>query len=312
MEKVESEPKVFVLTLNWNGKRFIGECLESLERLDYSNYEIVVIDNGSTDGSIQYIQKFFPKVKLLANGENLGYAKGLNRGLEYAYERGAKYFLILNNDTKIDKNGLKALVNVATEHPECGYITGKIYYYDKPDTLQTVGFRLRKDFVTVHIGVNEKDVGQYDSVEKREFCDDVMMLVSQRVYCEVGGYSPVFFLNGEEFDWQLRGKRQGFEILYTPHAKTWHKVSLSMGGAGNPKGPYFTTRNKIVAMARNVNIKKFLIFLIFFAFTTLRSALGATKHREFKLVLAYAMGFSSGLLWLVNRSEGKDVPFFRT
>ncbi len=103
-------PKVFVITLNWNGKDDTMECVASLKKLNYPNYDIVIVDNGSTDGFVPALRARYLDVSIIENGRNLGYAEGFDAGLKYAYEHGADYFLILNNDTIIDPDTLAELV----------------------------------------------------------------------------------------------------------------------------------------------------------------------------------------------------------
>lgn len=124
-----SYPKAIVVTLNWNRKEDTIECLKSLLELDYANYEIVVVDNGSMDGSAQAIRQSFPNITVIENKENLGYSLGMNTGIKYALEQGVKYVLIMNNDTVIDKGALTELVKVAESDPTIGFVTGKAYFY---------------------------------------------------------------------------------------------------------------------------------------------------------------------------------------
>ena len=182
-------PEVAVITLNWNGEQWLGDCLSSVLAMDYPNFDVIVVDNGSMDRSVELIRAEFPHVHIIKIGRNLGYGRGLNPGLEYAAEHGAEYFLIMNNDTVIDKAALSALVDIAQSYPKAGFVSGKSYYFDHPDILHTVG--KKEDTICWngdHIGVGEKDIGQYETIEERVFLDDVMMLVNRKMYDEVGGF----------------------------------------------------------------------------------------------------------------------------
>jgi GT2 family glycosyltransferase len=305
-------PKVFVITLNWNGKQWLEDCLSSILGLDYPDFEVVMVDNGSTDGSVELVRQKFPSVHVVENGSNLGYARGFNAGLEYAAARGAEYFLIMNNDTVIDRGALAALVEAAQSLPKAGFVTGKVYFYDEPDRLQTVG---KKEDPIVwngdHIGWLEKDVGQYETVEERAFLDDVMTLVDRRLYDEIGGYDPQFFLQAEEFDWQARAKKRGWRFYYTPKAKIWHRVSMSMGGAGNPIGRYFDTRSRMVVMARYLSLPRFLRYYFHTFFQVSNSLLRGLVQMDGKKIrprLAMWLGFWAGTLWLIHRRPATGVP----
>ncbi len=271
-----------------------------------------MVDNGSTDGSVQFVHENFLSVHVVETGSNLGYARGFNAGLEFAAQNGAEYFLIMNNDTVIDHNALSALVDIAQTRPSAGFITGKVYFYDQPEILQTIG---KKEDPIVwsghHIGWMEKDTGQYESVEERVFIDDVMTLVNRRLYDEVGGYDPQFFLQSEEFDWQARAKMKGWKFYYTPRAKLWHRVSMSMGGFGNPIGRYFDIRSQMVVIARHRSLNQFIRYYICTGFQVLNSFIrGLLRFNWVRLKprLAMLLGFIAGTFWLIHRQPATKVP----
>ena len=133
-------PKVVVLILSFNGKYLLNDSVSSYLSNDYSNFEVVVIDNGSDDGTEDFVKKSFPLAKVLRIEKNQGYSGGFNVGLEYAFTKlGSDFVLITNNDVKADAKVISKLVEVATIDDKIGFVTGKVYYFDKPDVLQTVG-----------------------------------------------------------------------------------------------------------------------------------------------------------------------------
>jgi GT2 family glycosyltransferase len=295
-------PKVSAITLNWNQKGHTVECVESLKRLDYPDYGIIVVDNASTDGSVPLLREMFPDITVIQNKKNLGYAEGFNTGIRHAFEKGADYFLILNNDTAIDKDALKELIKVAENDPMVGLVSGKVYFYDRPDVLQTVGKQEHPiTIVGRHIGMYEADTGQYDDIKERSFVDDVFLLVRRDVFQKVGGYDSNFFLYYEETDWCARVRREGFKIIYTPAAKIWHKEHSSTGGAYNPIIDYYMARNRILFVRRNASTARFLIFLftLIFIYTPITIALNI-KRRKFRLIPAYMKGLWAGFLWLIT------------
>jgi len=143
---------------------------------------MVMIDNGSQDGSEEYVNVNYPKVTCIQTGENLGYSGGFNVGLKYAFEdRKANFALITNNDVKVDSKVISALVEAALQDPLRGFITGKVYYFDKPDTLQSVGkYEHPLRWNGNHIGAKEIDKGQYDEPSERFFIDDIFNACSSR------------------------------------------------------------------------------------------------------------------------------------
>ena len=209
--------KIIVLILSYNGKSLLEDSIKSYLENSYRPFEIVVIDNGSTDGTKAYIESVFPDVKVLRTDLNLKYSGGFNFGLKYAFDKQrADYVLITNNDVISDSNLISALVETAESHKEAGFTIGKVYYHEKPEIFQTVG----KKYDPVlwnggHIGKGEKDTGQYDQIAERDWCDDIYWLIKRELYEKTGGYDTEFAFQGEDFDWQVRAKQLGYKIMYT-------------------------------------------------------------------------------------------------
>lgn len=248
-------PLVAVVTLNWNGAAFLRECVDSILASDYKNYQVVIVDNGSTDNSLELLDDLYassPLVHVLKNGENLGYSHGMNAGLAFGFgSLHADYCLVMNNDTKIDPHAISALVEVGEREDRVAFITGKVYYYDAPDIFQTVGKKSHPVLINGgHIGRKEKDLGQYNADTELAFCDDIFWLVTRQVYETIGGYDPEFFLQAEDFDWQLRAKKAGFRIMFAHKAMLWHKESMKLGKL-SPKKAYYDVRNPMVAVMKN-------------------------------------------------------------
>jgi GT2 family glycosyltransferase len=240
-------PKVIVLILSYNGKSLLQECISSYLNNDYSNFEVVVVDNASTDGTIQWVRENYPFVYVHRSDVDLKYSGGFNFGMKYAFDiKNADYVLITNNDVKADNKVIKELIKIADTDPMIGFVTGKVYYYDHPDTLQTVGFYEDPiKWIGGHLGNREKDVGQYDRVIERSYSDDIFILVKKKVYDTVGGYDTEFEYQAEQFDWQIRAKAKGFRIYYTPYAKIWHKDSMTLGKTSAIK-TYYNVRNTYI------------------------------------------------------------------
>lgn len=245
-------PKVIVITLNWNGKNLLDDCISSYLANDYPNFELVVIDNGSSDGSEEYVNERYPEVTTIQTGRNLGYSAGFNVGLQYAFEDlKADYALVTNNDVFVDSKIISSLVQTAELDESIGFTIGKVYFYDKPEYFQTVG--KKGDPIKWnggHIGANEKDVGQFEQIEERTFCDDIYWLVKRELYDKTGGYDTTFFLQAEDFDWQVRAKKLGYKIVYTPNAKLWHKESVTLGKS-SPIKLYYDSRNPLIVVFKH-------------------------------------------------------------
>lgn len=295
-------PFVAVVTLNYNGSSFLQECIDSILDSDYSNFKVIVVDNGSKDNSLELLERLYgsnDKVIILKNKKNLGYSKGMNVGLDYGFNNlEADFCLVINNDTFLDRQAISALVEVAEKDEKIGFVTGKVYYSESPSTLQTVG--KKSDPVLInggHIGRGELDKGQYDRDGELDFCDDIFWLVSKDAYLKTGGYDPEFFLEAEDFDWQLRAKKAGFKIMFAHKAKLWHKESMILG-KDSPKKAYYDACNPMIAVMKNCEpdiVKTYLrtrIYKIYLP-AIIKTAL---KGKIQKALYMFA-GINSALIW---------------
>ena len=183
----QTNPSVFVIVLNWNGKQDTLECLESLRDPGISGVRTVVVDNGSRDGSVEAIRARFPDATLLEMGRNLRFAGGNNSGIRYALGNGADAVLLLNNDTVVEKGFLAPLVERMQSDPRIGMVAPKIRYYDPPDRIWFAGARINYWLGTMaHLGIREKDNGQHDKPGETDYATGCCVLVSARVLNEVG------------------------------------------------------------------------------------------------------------------------------
>ena len=253
----KTHPFIIIIILNWNGKEDTLECLVSAKKFDYSNYEIVVVDNGSVDGSVDAISKQYPDVTLLQTGENLGYAGGNNVGISWALEQKADYILLLNNDTIVAADLLSAFVNAANILPTGSVLGAKIFFYDKPDTLWFAGGRWRNESNSFeHIGCGQLDGIEFNHKLEVDYITGCALFADAGTFKEIGLLDDAFFLTYEETDWCYRARAKGHRCIVIPEAKLWHKISSSFGGADSPLVNYFMTRNKLLWA------KKHLSFLI--------------------------------------------------
>lgn len=297
--------KVIVLILSYNGKHLLEDSISSYLMNDYPSYEIIVIDNGSTDGTKEWVKKNYPNVFVLRTEKNLGYSGGFNFGLDYAFNtKNADYVLITNNDVKADKKAISELVKLAETDPMIGFVTGKVYYYDKPDTLQTVGkYEDPIRWNGEHIGNRQIDKGQFEQISERIFADDIFTLVSKKLYLETGGYDTTFRFQSEEYDWQARGKKLGYKIYYTPFAKIWHKESMTIGKNSAFKA-YYDARNPmlVVLIHREADFfRKY--FWQHFKKGVMRSSLVTLKKIRPNVALSIWKGFISGISWGIKNKK---------
>ena len=220
---------VYLIILNWNGWQETIECVESCLKLTYSNFHILVVDNGSTDESESILRGRFPDIEFIQTGENLGFAGGNNVGIKHALENGAFYVWLLNNDTLVNPEALSKLVKVADESEKTAIVGSKIYFYDEPQKIWFAGGFWRKNkLFASHRGDGEIDFGQYDEVCEVDFITGCSLLIKSSVIKEVGLMNERYFLYWEDIDWNATVFNRGGKILYVPSSLVWHKISGSI------------------------------------------------------------------------------------
>jgi GT2 family glycosyltransferase len=225
------DPLVTIVLLNWNGKAVTLDCLASLRATRYERRRIVVVDNGSTDGSVEIIRRDHPEVELLEMGTNLGFARGANVGMRYALDHGADMLLLLNNDTVVDPDFLRYMVDALKTSPSIGLVAPKIYYFEEPNRIWFAGGELSMWTGTLrHIGIREYDHGQFDVPREIPHACGCCLLARRSLAEQVGLLDESYYLYTEDADWVMRARRGGYGVSYEPRAKIWHKVSVDSGG----------------------------------------------------------------------------------
>lgn len=243
-------PSVAAIVLNFNGREVTLQALASLTALGYEPLEIVVVDNGSTDGSFEAVAAAFPEVTQLRTEVNLGPAGGANLGVRHALDRGHDYLLILNNDIEVAPDLVTEMVRVAESGPAIGIVGPKAFFYWDRDRIWTAGGRITfREAVTKERGTGELDRGQYDRDEETGYVNGCAQLVKRAVFEEVGLWDPIYRLSFEDADFCLRARRAGWRSWYAHRARLWHMVSVSTGPYRAPK-TYQTARSTAIFVRR--------------------------------------------------------------
>lgn len=288
MSTRDSSLSVFIVIVNWNGLADTLECLESLRHLEYSNFEILLVDNASADNSVETIRGIYPSVRILANSGNLGFTGANNVGIRHALENGAAYVWILNNDTVVDRHALSLLVEAAERDRGIGILGSKIYYSSEPNVISFAGATIDWARGTSgHIGRGEVDRGQYDRVSDVDRVSGCSMLVKKEVCETVGLFDEAFFLFVEDVDWCVRAKRSGFRCVFVPSSVVWHKEGSSIRKVEQSRlFSYYNTRNFLLLIKKTFPFperEKLLFHLIF----------DKMRNRKRTLVKSLFAGFSS-------------------
>lgn len=244
---------VAVVVLNWNGCDDTLACLDSLAMVSYANLSVIVVDNGSSDGSVGAIRARHPAVQVIETGRNLGFAGGNNVGIRHALEHGADYVLLLNNDTEVDPGLVDAFVAAARRHPQAAAFGARIYFHAEPRRIWYAGAVWNADtarFEQVGEGLIDDGAAFETEGETAYACGCAMFVPAQRL-CDLGLLDERYFLYFEETDWCFRARAAGYPSIFVPSARLWHKVSAAVGGEGSPLMLYFVTRNRLLWARRH-------------------------------------------------------------
>jgi hypothetical protein len=222
-------PQVSIIILNWNGYIDTIDCIESLKKITYPNYKIIIVDNASSGDDVRILKdKYEDYLDIVANDKNYGFPEGCNFGIRHAFEKGTDYILLLNNDTIVDPEFLTTLVQTAEADKSIGVVGSVVYYYYYPNKIQYIGGK-----INWLLGINgtyindQEDRGQYREVIEQDYVPATSCIIRKEVVDKVGYLDAYYFFAIEEFDYCTRIKRGGFRIIFQPKSKIWHKWKAS-------------------------------------------------------------------------------------
>ncbi len=335
------DPQVSIIILNWNGWQDTVECLESLYQINYQNYNIILVDNASSDESLQKIREYcngkikiksdffeynfknksikifecfkeeseiFEKIQrdysnlppyqrliLIKNDENYGFAEGNNVGIRYALKSfNSEYILLLNNDTVVDRDFLKYLVNMAESDETIGFVGPKTFFYQKKNILQVAGgakVDLRHCEVE-EIGYNKVDDGTYDKYVEPDYIGGACILIKKEVVDKVGILDSNYFMYWEDADWCFSGREHGYKCVYAFKSKIWHKYGTS---STNYLKIYYLNRNRIYFMKKHSTKSQYTLFLIYFTlFILFECIYQLIRQRDVKMYSSLSKGLIDG------------------
>lgn len=251
MKKMEhKKPKVSIIILNWDGEKFLDECLNAIYDQTYKDFEVVFVDNGSKDNSVKFLREHFPKVKIIINEKNEGFARGNNIGMEASK---GEYIILLNNDTHVFKDWLEVLVNTADSHPEAA-VVGSLNLNYGTEICQSWGNKINffNNFIMFnkYIGRGKKASNSlFKENREVEYVLGCSMLIKRKVLEEIGLIDELYFSYHEELDWQYRMGLKGYKIITSP-AKLWHYGSQSSKESWHKI--YLIQRNKLVFIRKQM------------------------------------------------------------
>jgi GT2 family glycosyltransferase len=245
-----SQPQVFTIILNTNRRNDTLACLASLKESTFKNNTIIVLDNHSTDGSVEAIRSCFPAVQIIELKENLGYAGNNNVGIKAALEQHADWVLVLNEDTILAPDCLEKLVELGESDQRIGMVGPMVYHYDEPDVIQSAGGKISRFWEATHQGQNETDRGQFAESRPVDWLTGCSIMARRATIEQAGMFDERFFIYAEEEEWCLRARRAGWLLVHVPQAKLWHK-GVKRDYCPKPSVLYYMTRNHFLILAKH-------------------------------------------------------------
>lgn len=289
------DPKVSIVILNWNGKDDTLKCLQSLKNITYLNYEIILVDNDSSDGSVELFHKIYPEIEIISNKQNLGFAGGNNVGIRYVMNRGTDYFLLLNNDTIVDKSFLTELIRVAESDPETTIVQSKILtfegdveytYYDK-------------------YGATFSEIIKKDNFNRHNFQNPLLFypcgacMLIQKSFINENFFDEKLFAYYEDVDIGWQARLNNYKICYAPNSICYHKGSSSLKN-NKPRKMYLIWRNRFRVLMKNYSIynllKRFPLAIIMEFSTAIWYSMDYKN-------LQYLQMYLSGIYWNIQNFQ---------
>ncbi len=272
-----SSPSVSVIVLNFNGRHLLAECLDALLQQTFGDREIIVVDNGSSDGSAAFVDERYGKsVRLIRSSENLGFAGGNNLGMNEAKGR---YVALINNDAVADPHWLEELLRTAEDSDRAvGMWTSKVLFYDDRSRIDTAGHLIYPDGLNRGRGKNELDAGQYDRIEEVFFPSGCAALFRKDLLDTVGGFDQDFFAYGDDADLGIKARLAGWTCLFVPGSVVFHKSSAT-AGTYSPMKAYLVERNRVWVLVKYFPLCDILISPWYTALRLSLQAYGALTGR---------------------------------
>ncbi len=320
-------PEVRIIVLNWNNRDVTLRCVESLLRARLDGARILVVDNGSSDGSVDAVRGRFPDVGVLSLPENRGYAGGNNAGTRAALDDGARAVLLLNNDTEVAEDFLEPLLDVLNTRPRTAAVSSAVMRLEQPDALQEAYFEIYFGFGLIRRrGVNALPGEGFDQVKVVDAAIGCSFLTRATALRDIGLLDESYFAYHEEVEWCWRARKRGWEIVYQPYSRVWHHFSKStdvrrpgvpkrwnrtremelpnpLPVPWNPVRTYLGARNSIRFIARHANPLRKLYFAASTLYAIPLEVLAVVTEREEELKLGL-LSYRRALYWFCIEDSG--------
>lgn len=287
------QPLVSIISVNFNQIQVTLELLDSLRKISFRDFEIMLVDNGSSENSTQLISEKYPEVNYIFSKENLGFSGGNNLGIRAS---NGEYLFFVNNDAEVTEGCIETLLQLFNSLSQLGIVSPQICYDPKLTNNQQIiqyagathvhSMTARNEI----LGEKQIDKGQFNIAKETAYVHGAAMMIKREVIDNVGVMPEEFFLYYEELDWSEQIRNAGYKVYVEPNALVYHKESLTVGKDSTLK-TYYHTRNRIFFVRRNRSWSQLLIFYLFlFCFTIPKNTLVFLKNREWGHISAFYKG----------------------
>jgi len=287
--KMKEMPDISIITVNYNGLNDTCELIESIRQHVTLSYELIVVDNASSEDETTYLKDHYEEIICIRCKENLGFSGGNNMGIRQAH---GKYILLLNNDTLVKNDSFRFLIETLESDSRIGAVSPKIKFAFPPQNIQFAGYTSLSSITLRNrlIGFGEKDKGQYDAPAPTPYLHGAALMLKRETIQKAGLMPEIYFLYYEELDWCTQMTRLGFKLYYEPRCTVFHKESQSTGQK-SPLRTFYMTRNRLLYAIRNVTgITKYMSVIYQISIALPKNCLIFTIQRRPDLMKAAVKG----------------------
>jgi len=302
MSQIQSNPKIAIVILNWNGYGDTSECIISLQKTTYYNYQIVVVDNGSIQDDYLLLKKNFPEIEVVRSESNLGFTGGNNLGIAYAMKMHPDYFLLLNNDTIVEPNFIQPLLDVFENEKIAGIVAPQINYFYEPEKIWTAGGKISRLKGSGFDYSNQIYNSTKSNIRYVTFVSGCCMLIKKEVLEKIGLFDENFFLYIEDADLCCRATKSGYKIVVNNHSKIFHKVSRSTKESFSLIPLYYATRNRLYFARKNFP-NFFILTLVYISLAMIIKSIYWLFSKNWKNFLMISKAFKDFFVKRMGKSN---------
>ncbi len=297
---------VIAIVVNWKLKEDTERCIESLERLDHP-CQIILVDNGSEDGSAEYLAQRFPHLQIIALPVNVGFGAAVNCAIRHVLSQPDwNYVFLLNNDATIHPHAITELLSITQKNPDVGIFGPKVYYNHPADQLWYAGARRRRGVLAAaDTGRGQKDASRFDILREVDYVFGAAMLIRRQVFERIGLFDERFFLYLEDWDFCLRAQQGGFRLFYVPQSHVHHKGSASTVQYRSLR-KYHYARSTILFLKKHTSLLFLLPNIIFWSFVFAKTASQDIFQGDLKILGTYLSGLFHGLFAAFHKPSPSD------